>query len=191
MPTEAVLRTAVVALVAAPTLKPKLTNFQQYNNPAISLSLQNYLVKMKQLKFIGILVAVAIAISACKKEEEEPQVFIQKHILGAWPINYNIKTTFTEEVLTKRDTLTIYNPVDTMVFTAEGKAIRRNKTVISTVNYTISTDGETITLATTPTPTTYKFTFVHITSIGLGTETTTTVGGQKITTQVADHLNRK
>jgi PBP1b-binding outer membrane lipoprotein LpoB len=146
---------------------------------------------MKQLKSIGILMALAILISSCKKTEEEPQVFIQKHILGAWPINYNIKTTLTDDVVTKRDTITRYNPIDTLVFTAEGKAIKRNKTIISTVDYTIAADGETITLATTPAATTFKFTFVHITSIGLGTETTTTVGGQKITTQIADHLNRK
>lgn len=145
---------------------------------------------MKQLRIIGFILILALVSHSCKKEEEEPQAFMQQHILGAWPIQYQIRTTYTDDILTKRDTLTTYNPVDTLVFTVEGQAIRRNKTVISTVGYRISADGETITLSANP-DTTLKFTFVHATSIGLGTETTTTISGKKITTQIAEHLNRK
>ena len=145
---------------------------------------------MKRYQLSSALLAISMVICSCKKEEVDPQTFIQQHLLGAWPIKYNIRTTFTDGIETKRDTLTTYNPVDTLVFTAEGQAIRKNKIVISSVGYRIGDDGETITFATSP-AITYKFTFVHITSIGLGTETSTIVGGKNITTQIADHLNRK
>jgi len=141
---------------------------------------------MKRLKIVLLLsTCFALGFYACKKEEVNSQEVVQKQIIGRWPIKYNIKTTFTDNVETKNDTLTTYNPIDTLVFTAEGHAIKQNKTVISDVSYTISADGETITFSP---GSTLKITFLRKTSIGLGTETTTTVAGKEIKTQIADHL---
>lgn len=143
-------------------------------------------MEMKRLNSAALLLTgLILGLYGCKKEEENSQEIVQQHIIGAWPIKYNIKTTFTDDVETKNDTLTTYNPIDTLVFTADGHAIRRNKTIISDVGYTISADGETLTFAQSSP---LKITFVRKTSIGLGTETVTEVGGKKIKIQIADHL---
>jgi hypothetical protein len=144
---------------------------------------------MKRLSIL-FLVCLAIAVISCKKTEIDPQIFVERHLIGAWPIKYSIQTIFIdgiEQTPVKGDTLTVYNPIDTLVFTEEGNAIRRNKTIISTVGYSISADGETITFNSTP-AVTKKITFVRTSSVGFGTETTTTVGGKVVKTQIADHL---
>jgi hypothetical protein len=147
--------------------------------------------KMKKINFAVLIVAIPlIMLYACKKEEENPQTFVQEHIIGRWPIKYQIKTLFIDDVeqqAIKGDTLITYNPIDTLIFTAEGQAITRNKTIISTVGYTVSPDGETLTFLSSPAKT-VKITFVRNTSIGLGDETRTQVSGKTHKTVIADHL---
>lgn len=141
---------------------------------------------MKTFKIGTILLVLGLLI-ACKKEEVAPQELVQKHIIGSWPIKYNIRTTFTDKVETKNDTLITYNPIDTLIFTADGQAIKRNKAVISKVGYSISADGETITFASSP-ASTLRIVFLRQNSIVLGTETFANVAGKEIRTVVADHL---
>ncbi|MDQ8054101.1 MAG: hypothetical protein REI78_13790 [Pedobacter sp.] len=140
------------------------------------------------MKKLSLILFIAIGLLACKKEEENPQTFVQQRLIGRWPIKYQIRTVFLDNVEqdpVKGDTLTFYNPIDTLIFTAEGQAIRQNKTVISSGSYTVAPDGESLTMNST----TYKITFLRNTSIGLGTaETNTHVGGKTQRTVIADHL---
>lgn len=144
---------------------------------------------MKKLSVL-LLATIALVFSNCKKTEIDPKIFVERQLYGAWPIKYNIKTTFinnTEQDPIKGDTLTVYNPIDTLVFTEDGLAITRNKTVLNSVGFTISADGENITFNSTP-AVTKKITFVRTSSVGIGTETFANVAGKEIKTQIADHL---
>lgn len=133
----------------------------------------------------------ALLTSSCKKEEEDQQAFVKKNIIGSWPIKYRIQTTVIngeEQLPAKGDTLIVYNPVDTLIFTPEGQAITRNKTVSATVNYSISADGESITFQTNPVKT-QRITFLRNTSLGLGiSETDTQAAGRAQKIVIADHL---
>ena len=127
---------------------------------------------MKKLHIPLILLVLAtLSILACKKEVLTPQQFVQKQILGNWPLKYSIRTVYTNNIATKSDTLNKGLVIDTLVFSADGRVVKRNKIEISSTTYTIDVAGEHITFGTTPT-TTQNIIYVRPMSIGLTTETT-------------------
>jgi hypothetical protein len=149
----------------------------------------NYLYNssMKKLKTFALISLIAIlAIYGCKKEEVNNQQFVQGFIIGKWPLKYNIRTISNANFGDRNDTLITYNPIDTLVFTADGKVSRRNKTVISTMSYSIDETGENITFTGT-TATTLKLIYVRSTSLIIGKEAVSSINGQEVKTTVADY----
>lgn len=145
---------------------------------------------MKKLKIIMVLLAGLVLLNyACKKEELSNQEFVQKQFLGKWPLKYTIRTTYTNNFIIKVDTPVRHSPIDTLIFTADGKMVKRNgNTIILSTDYTIDGNGEQITFATTPNLT-QKLSYVRNTSIGLITsETTANVGGNEVKTVTVDQL---
>ncbi|MFD0939589.1 hypothetical protein [Pedobacter boryungensis] len=142
---------------------------------------------MKKLNLVSILLAgLALTIYSCKKTEVNPQELVQKQIIGKWPLKYTIKTIYTNNVAGNPDTVK-YNPIDTLVFSADGKVVKQNKTPISTRTYSIDATGDNITFSGTPAYT-QKLSFVRNTSIGLATETTVTSGTTVTKTIIEDQL---
>lgn len=141
---------------------------------------------MKRLNPVLILLAAVTFIYSCKKEDVNAQELVQKQFIGRWPLKYTIKTIYTNNVAAKPDTIT-YNPIDTLIFTADGKVIKQNKTVLSTGTYSIDATGESITFSGTP-AVTQRLSFVRNTSIGLSTETTVTTGTTATKTVIEDQL---
>ncbi len=125
---------------------------------------------MKKLKFTLLsLFTATIIFYACKKVEINSQLYVQRTLVGKWPSKLYIKSTYTDNKLTKLDSVK-YDPIDTVVFTAEGKMIRRNKTIKSEASYTISEDGEKISITTGTTTITKQLSAVSISKIGIASE---------------------
>ncbi|MBB2147053.1 hypothetical protein GM921_16230 [Pedobacter sp. LMG 31464] len=142
---------------------------------------------MKNLNVILTLLAgLAFTIYGCKKETINAKNLVQQQLIGKWPLKYTIKTIYTNNVAGSPDTVK-YNPIDTLVFSADGKLVRQNTTVISTGTYSIDGTGDNITFSGTP-AITQKLSFVRNTSIGLATETTVTSGSITTKTVVEDQL---
>ncbi len=142
---------------------------------------------MKTLKTIALFSFIALlSIYSCKKEEGNGQEFVQNYIIGKWPLKYNIRTVSNSNFGDKSDTLIRYNPIDTLVFTEDGKVKRVNKTIISTMDYSIDATGENITFKGTTTVS-LRLVFVRNTSLVIGTEVSSTSNGKTIKTIVADH----
>ncbi|MFA6276412.1 MAG: hypothetical protein WC622_06665 [Pedobacter sp.] len=142
---------------------------------------------MKKIKIILILLAgLTFTIYACKKEDVDAKELVQQQLIGKWPLKYTIKTIYTNNVAGNPDTVK-YNPIDTLVFSADGKVVKQNKTAISTRTYSIDATGDNITFSGTPAYT-QKLSFVRNTSIGLATETTVTVGTTVTKTVIEDQL---
>ena len=144
---------------------------------------------MKKFILPILLLIVSLTFYACKKEEIGAQEFVQKKILGRWPLKYNIRTVYTDNVVTKTDTLVTYSPVDTLIFTEDGMATKRNNTIISSVKYSIGANGETITFNSTP-AVTLQITFVRASSIGFGSQTITQVAGKEVRTVTDDQYKQ-
>jgi hypothetical protein len=72
---------------------------------------------MKTIKPIALFaLIIMLNIYGCKKEEQNSQEFVQKYIIGSWPLKYNIRTVSNASFGDKRDTLITYNPIDTLGF---------------------------------------------------------------------------
>lgn len=126
---------------------------------------------MKRLSvFTFSIILIAIIVFGCKKEVLTSQEFVQRQIVGTWPLKYSIKTVYTNNIPAKADTLNKNLPIDTLIFSADGIVIKRNKVVISTTSYQIDAAGESITFGTPAK--TQKIIYVRPLSIGLKTETT-------------------
>lgn len=141
---------------------------------------------MKSTKIFFCIAALFILLQACKKEEINPQTFVQQHLVGKWPLKFRISTPYTNNIAGNADTLTKYNPIDTLVFTADGKYEKRNKTVIATGSFSIDDKGESITFSGNP-AITQKFSYVRNTSIGLIVSETITATGKTV---VIDQLKK-
>jgi len=144
---------------------------------------------MKKLKIVIILLAgLATTFYACKKEEVTDQQSAQAKLVGRWPLKYRIRTV-TNGFTIKMDS-TLYSPVDTLVFTADGKFVKQNKTIIASGTYTIDEAGENITFSGSP-ALTQKLNYVRVNTIGLlVSEATTTQGGVKVNTLIIDQLSK-
>ena len=111
-----------------------------------------------------------------------------RQILGRWPLKYRIRTI--NNGFTNRLDSTIYNPVDTLIFTDDGKFVKRNKTVISAGNYSVDEGGQNITFSGTPILT-QKLSYIRVTTIGLlVSDVTIDAGGTKNRTVVVDQLSK-
>ncbi|RZL45021.1 MAG: hypothetical protein EOP00_18415 [Pedobacter sp.] len=145
---------------------------------------------MKNFKIAIILTGmIAITFNACKKEEFTDKQTVEKQFLGRWPLKYRI-TTVINNFTTRIDT-TLYLPVDTLIFTEDGKYERRNNTIIANGNYSFDEAGDNITFSGTP-AVTQKLSYVRITSIGLLiSDITTGTGITKTRTVIEDQLNKK
>jgi hypothetical protein len=142
---------------------------------------------MKTIKPIALFaLIIMLNIYGCKKEEQNSQEFVQKYIIGSWPLKYNIRTVSNASFGDKRDTLITYNPIDTLVFAEDGKVTRRNKIVISTMSYSIDEAGDNITFTGTS-ATTLKLIYVRNTSLIIGKETISSSNGQEVKTILADY----
>ncbi len=144
---------------------------------------------MKKLKVAIILFAcLTTTFYACKKEELTDQQAAQQKILGRWPLKYRIRTI--QNGFTIKVDSTLYSPVDTLIFTDDGKYKKMNKTVISSGNYSIDEKGENITFSGTP-ALTQKLSYIRVTTIGLlVSEVSTTQGGTKVTIETIDQLSK-
>lgn len=131
-------------------------------------------------------IALFILLHGCKKEEVNPQTFVQQHLVGKWPLKFKISTTYTNNIAGNPDTLKKYDPIDTLVFTADGKYQKRNKTVITSGSFSIDEKGENITFSGNP-AVTQKFSYVRNTSIGLIVSETTTATGKTV---IIDQLKK-
>ena len=144
---------------------------------------------MKKIVAAICILIISISFFGCKKEVVDGQELVQKSILGNWLLKYNIRTTYADNLIGTPDTLITYKPIDTLVFTVDGQAIKRNKTVISNVSYTIGPEGKTITFNSTP-AVTLDITFIRNSSIGFGSQTISQVGGREVKTVIDDQYFR-
>ncbi|TKC05498.1 hypothetical protein FA048_17385 [Pedobacter polaris] len=144
---------------------------------------------MKNLKIAIILLGItALTFYACKKEEITDKEAAQKHFLGRWPLKYRIRTVY-DSFTTRIDT-TLSTPVDTLIFTDDGKFERRNNTLILSGTYNFDETGENITFSGTPNLT-QKISYIRVTTIGLlVSDTTVGTGTAKIRTVVEDQLSK-
>lgn len=101
---------------------------------------------MRKLKFVlmGLLTVGAIGY-ACKKEPVDSKLFVERYLIGKWPLRMEISSTITNGTASPRDTTT-FNPTDTTSFTSELKFTRR----ATTVDFTVDAAGENIKFSTTP-----------------------------------------
>ena len=144
---------------------------------------------MKKLVSAIVVLTVIVIFFGCKDEVIDSQVFVNERLLGRWPLKYRITTVYTNNIAAAPDTVN-YNPVDTLIFTSDGMATTRNKTVISSSPYSVDARGENITFNQTP-PLTLQIRFIRYSSIGFGTETTTKNGANEIRTVIEDHYLRQ
>lgn len=101
---------------------------------------------MRKLKFVlmGLLTVGAIGY-ACKKEPVDSKLFVERYLIGKWPLRMEISSTITNGTASPRDTTT-FNPTDTISFTSELKFTRR----ATTVDFTVDAAGENIKFSTSP-----------------------------------------
>ena len=138
---------------------------------------------MKSLRvFILCLSCLAISIYACKKEELNSEDVVKSKFIGKWPLKKHIEINLKNGDTISKDTTT-YLPIDTLVFTTEGKYIKAG----TTVDYTIDPSGEKITYSTAP-PTTWTIKFLRINSIILTNSRTETIAGNLHTYYIEEQL---
>lgn len=142
----------------------------------------------KLISAIFVLVIIAACLG-CEDEVVDSQVFVNTRLQGRWPLKYRVTTVYNNNIAATPDTVD-YDPVDTLIFTPDGMATVRNKTVISSSTYSVDAGGQNITFNQTP-PVTLQIRFIRYSSIGFGTETTTRNGANEIRTVVEDHYLRE
>lgn len=134
------------------------------------------------MKKISLLIALfaltSIIIHACKKEEVSNQQFVQNYIVGKWPLKKAVNITIKNGDTTVNDTInygigtpTTALPIDTMLFTADGKYTKKGQTV----TYTIDETGDNISYKTTPAET-WHIKYLRLKSIILMQEKTEKIG---------------
>jgi hypothetical protein len=138
---------------------------------------------MKNLSLpILLLSCLIISIYACKKEDVNTPEFVKSHFVGKWPLKQHIEIVRKNNVIISNDT-TKFSPIDTLVYTADGKYTKAK----TTVNYTIDEAGQHITYATSP-ETTWDIKYLRITSIILTRGRTETVGNDIFTYYTEEQL---
>ena len=130
---------------------------------------------MKNFKFAFVIFpCLMLSIYACKKEVVGDQEFVQNHFVGKWPLKSLVEIKVENGDTTINDT-TLYSPIDTLYFTADGNYTKGN----DNAKYSIDATGENLTIATTP-AVNWFIKHLRQNSIVLSQETTQTVGTDKI-----------
>ncbi|WP_316786912.1 hypothetical protein [Pedobacter frigiditerrae] len=144
---------------------------------------------MSKSKIALILLAfVTFAFYACKKEALTDKQAALQQLVGRWPLKLRIREVDSAAVI-RKDT-TAYNPVDTLVFSADGTYFQTNKTIIKSGTFTIDEAGENITFSGTP-ALTQKLNYIRTTTIGLVvSDETVTTGSTKVRTLLIDELSK-
>lgn len=93
---------------------------------------------------MGLLMIGAIGYS-CKKEPVDSKLFVERYLVGKWPLRLEIKRTVTNSTASLPDTTT-FTPADTTTFTSDLKFIRR----ATTIDFTVDATGENIKFSSTP-----------------------------------------
>lgn len=138
---------------------------------------------MNRLKTIVLLFAcLTLVIYACKKETLTDHDFVQKHFIGKWPLKSRVSIKFKNKDTMSKDTLR-FSPIDTLVFTADGKY---TKGLIS-ADYTIDEKGENLTIATTP-AVIWHIEYLRQNSIILTQRRTETIGADIFTYYTEENL---
>lgn len=138
---------------------------------------------MKNLKFVFILLpCLMFTIYACKKEVVSDQEFVQKRFIGKWPLKSHIEIEIKNGDTLTWDT-TLYSPIDTLFFTADGKYTKGNVSA----NYSIDAAGEHLTISTTP-EVNWLIKHLRNTSIVLSQSRTETIGTDKIVYYTEENL---
>lgn len=144
---------------------------------------------MSKSKIALILLAfVTFAFYACKKEVLTDKQAALQQLVGRWPLKLRIREVDSAAVI-RKDT-TAYNPVDTLVFSADGTYFQTNKTVIKSGTFSLDEAGETITFSGTP-ALTQKFSYIRSSTIGfVVSDETVTTGTAKVRTILVDELGK-
>jgi len=105
---------------------------------------------MSKLRF-GLLGLLAIGVIgyACKKEPVDSKLFVERYLVGQWPIKTYVLLEYKNGTMLSNDTiLPIANDTAKVrVRYTDGMTFIKNG---DTVKYTIDTDGKNITFATAP-----------------------------------------
>jgi len=121
------------------------------------------------------------------------QEFVKNHFIGKWPLKVSIKITVkngdtivNDKIIYGLDTPVVTvptPPIDTLLFTADGKYTKKGMTV----NYEIDATGDNISYSTTP-PSTWKIEYLRNTSIILTQRRTEKVGADTFNYYVEEQL---
>lgn len=131
-------------------------------------------------KFIIFIILTTLTLSifyACKKEVIDTQEFVKNHVIGKWPLKKHIEITFKNGDTILNDTTyysktdTLLLPIDTVIFTADGKYTQKD----TTYNYSIYANGDSLSITTSP-PTKWNIKFLRLYSIILAQEKTKKIG---------------
>lgn len=103
---------------------------------------------MAKLKLVFLfLIILGIVGYACKKEPVDSKLFVEKYLVGEWPLKFEIKTAIQNgnDTISHSDT-TKFTPADTTTFTSDLKFIRGT----NAVNFSVDATGENITFTSAP-----------------------------------------
>ena len=144
---------------------------------------------MSKSKIVLILLAFGtLAFYACKKEVLTDKQAALQQLVGKWPLKLRIREVDSATIIRKDSTA--YNPVDTLVFSADGTYFQTNKTIIKSGTFSIDDAGENITFSGTP-ALKQKFSYIRTSTIGLVvSDETVTTGTAKVRTILVDELSK-
>ncbi|WP_316771719.1 hypothetical protein [Pedobacter frigiditerrae] len=144
---------------------------------------------MSKSKIALILLAfVTLAFYACKKEVLTDKQAALQQLVGRWPLKNRVVTIYDGFAI--KTEISPYNPVDTLVFSADGTYFQTNKTIIKSGTFTIDEAGESITFSGAP-ALTQKLNYIRTTTIGLVvSDETVTTGSTKVRTLLIDELSK-
>lgn len=100
-----------------------------------------------KFKIVFISLIALATYTACKKEPVDSKVFVEKSLVGNWPLILQVETVLKngKDTISPSDSLK-FTVADTTTFTADLKFIRKT----TSVNFAIDNLGENITFSTTP-----------------------------------------
>jgi len=106
---------------------------------------------MRKLKFVFLgLATMGIIGYACKKEPVDSKIFVERYLIGQWPIKTYVKLDLKNGDTLVNDTLDLTPDSDTakvrVRYTEDLNFIKGSQSV----KYTIDAEGKNITFSTTP-----------------------------------------
>lgn len=103
------------------------------------------MVKLRLVLFC--LLTMGIIGYACKKEPIDSKLFVERHLVGIWPLRVQIETIIknNNDTISPSDS-TVFTPIDTTAFTSDLKFIRGT----NVVDFMVDPTGENITFVSSP-----------------------------------------